>query len=265
MIVLVDAGNSRIKLGWLDAASGRREPAATAFEHGQLDAIDDWLDALPGKPRGALGVNVAGPRIAAELDQKLARRGCPLQWMRPQAQALGLVNGYGAPHTLGADRWAALLGTRERLAAPRPPFVLATFGTATTVDTVGPDEVFAGGLILPGPALMRASLANGTSDLPLAPAEDAAVDFPTDTRQAIASGVAAAQAGAVVRQWLAGLHRYRQPPRLYASGGGWSEIAGETRRLLDEACAGRGILPPAAEYVHNPVLDGLARLARDLG
>jgi len=264
VIVLVDAGNSRIKLGWLDA-DGRREAAAAALDHGRLADIEGWLDTLPAAPRGALGVNVAGPDIAAALAAPLERRGCPLQWVRPQARSLGLVNGYGTPHQLGADRWAAMLGVRARLGAPRPPFVLATFGTATTIDTVGPDDVFAGGLILPGPALMRASLANGTADLPLTPADGAVVEFPVDTRQAIASGVAAAQAGAVARQWLAAQRRYGQAPRLYASGGGWTGIAGETRRLLDRACAGRGLLPPAAEYVHNPVLDGLARLASDMG
>ncbi|PAX96929.1 hypothetical protein CKW48_13560 [Bordetella pertussis] len=33
---------------------------------------------------------------------------------------------------------------------------MASFGTATTLDTIGPDNVFPGGLILPGPAMMRA-------------------------------------------------------------------------------------------------------------
>lgn len=264
MIVLIDAGNSRIKLGWTDPAGGRREPSATALDHAQIDAMEAWLDALPAAPRRALGVNVAGARIAAELDARLRRRACMVQWVRPAAGALGLANGYRSPQQLGADRWAALLGVRASLPAPRPVFVLATFGTATTIDTVGPDDVFAGGLILPGPALMRASLAGGTAELPLA-SEGGLADFPTDTRQAIATGVAAAQAGAVARQWLAALRRYGQAPRLYASGGGWPEVAGETGRLLAEAGAARGILPAPAQYVQNPVLDGLARLAAGAG
>ena len=42
-------------------------------------------------------------------------------------------------------------GVLSRLPGAHPPFLLASFGTATTIDTVGPDNVFAGGLILPGP------------------------------------------------------------------------------------------------------------------
>ena len=56
----------------------------------------------------------------------------------------------------------------SRLPGAHPPFLLASFGTATTIDTVGPDNVFAGGLILPGPAMMRNALAHGTANLPVA-------------------------------------------------------------------------------------------------
>src|SRR3546814_3488501 len=58
--------------------------------------------------------------------------------------------------------------------------------------------VFYGGLILPGPALMRSALATGTANLPEANAPFAA--YPTHTHQAISSGIAAAQAGALLRQ-----------------------------------------------------------------
>jgi type III pantothenate kinase len=172
-----------------------------------------------------------------------------------------LTSRYTRPEQLGADRWVSMLGVSAALSgqAMRPPFLLATFGTATTLDTVSGNGIFEGGLILPGPALMRQSLVSGTANLPFA--HGSLQDFPTDTHQAISSGVAAAQAGAVVRQWLAGFRRYGQAPTIYAAGGGWQEVEAETRRLLADAATAMGLLPPEVRLIENPVLKGLAFIA----
>ncbi|NYT70694.1 type III pantothenate kinase [Pusillimonas noertemannii] len=301
MILLVDAGNTRIKLDWMEAGNEGRAGRSIAFALAEIDAARDWLDALPRRPSRALGVNVAGEAVAVELDSLL---GQPVRWVKAGAQGLGVLNGYREPAQLGADRWAAMLGLawherRRRAAAghaggradvpdshsaaagqagsakdldTRACALLAIFGTATTIDTLCPaaaaagsgagGEVgfeFPGGLILPGPAMMLSSLSSGTANLPLARAETAL--YPTHTHQAIATGVAAAQAGAVLRQWLAGLEQCGQPPELYVSGGGWPAVRDETLRLLARACAGLGLAEQAVHWLDAPVLDGLACLA----
>lgn len=261
MIILIDSGNSRLKVGWLDAGNPaqEREPAVVAFEGVDLDALAEWLTTLPRSPQLAIGVNVAGDARAAAITVILQRHACPVRWVRAQLESLGLINGYKQPEQLGADRWASLLGVRARLPAVHPPFLLASFGTATTIDTVGADNVFAGGLILPGPAMMRNALMEGTANLPLANGQ--VVAYPTDTHEAIASGIAAAQAGAVVRQWLAGRRRFGQAPSIFAAGGGWPEVQQEIERLLADAGDAFGDAPVAI-YLDHPVLDGLAALAR---
>ncbi|MEI2415790.1 type III pantothenate kinase [Orrella sp. JC864] len=258
MKLLLDAGNSRIKLGWTRAGPAP-EGQVIALAHAELHTLPARLAELPGTGGAALGVNVAGPRMAERLQAMLAQAGYGVQWVRPARDMLGLRNGYADPAQLGADRWMAVLGVWSALAAPRPPMMLATFGTATTLDTTGPDDCYAGGLILPGPALMRASLAHGTAELPHA--AGSVQDYPGDTHAAIVTGVAAAQAGAVLRQWLQALARYGRPPALYVSGGGWPEVQAETQAMLHAAAAARGLPPPAIQYVAHPVLDGLARLA----
>ncbi|KOF53921.1 pantothenate kinase [Achromobacter sp. DMS1] len=260
MIILIDSGNSRLKVGWLDDSrpAGRREAAVAAFDGLDLDALDRWLGSLPQPPRRAVGVNVAGEARGQAIAAILQRHGCRVDWSRSQASTLGLTNSYRNPSQLGADRWAALLGVLSRLPETHPPFLLASFGTATTIDTVGPDNVFAGGLILPGPAMMRTALAQGTANLPVAQGQ--VVFYPVDTHEAIASGIAAAQAGAVMRQWLAGRQRYGVAPHIYAAGGGWPEVRHEIERLLAEAGHAFGGAP-APIYLDHPVLDGLAALA----
>ncbi len=258
MILLIDSGNSRLKLGWLDPRTGAREPEPVAFDNLDLRALGAWLQSLAQPPTRAIGVNVAGPARGEAIAAALA--GCGITWMRPRREALGMTNAYRNQAQLGADRWAAMLGLRMRLPAGHPPALLASFGTATTLDTLGPDNEFAGGLILPGPAMMRGSLVHGTANLPLA--EGPVTPYPTETHEAIATGIAAAQAGALVRQWLAGHDRYGQAPEVYVAGGGWAEVRPEIERLLLLVGASRGAAPRPI-ILQAPVLDGLAALAAD--
>ena len=260
MIVLIDIGNSRIKLGWLDPATGAREPEPTALDHNSLgDGLHTWLAQLPGTVTHAVGTNVGKAESARQLEAHLLAEGCPVQWHQSADSMLGLHNGYTHPEQLGADRWAAMLGLLGHLPTDHGPALLASFGTATTVDTISPDNTFVGGLILPGPALMLESLARNTANLPLAHAD--AADYPTDTHQAIVTGVAAAQAGAILRQWLAGLQRYGCAPELHVTGGGWPLVAAEVRRLLNEAAQLHGQTVSILHERDRLVLDGLAALA----
>ncbi len=260
MIVLLDIGNTRVKLGWQHPGIGR-EPSIHAIALNPLEALAaqlrTWLAALPVQPTAAHGVNVAGTVVAKIIEQTFLEAGCPIQWLVSGAKALGVRNAYNRPEQLGADRWAALLGLAQYAQAAalpavgqHPPCVLATFGTATTIDTLGPGQVFEGGLILPGPALMRQSLAQGTANLPLA--SGAGNDFPKDTLQAISTGVVAAQAGAVWRQCQVAEKHYGCAPVLFVSGGGWPEVEAEVRKLLGHL---------KIRFLANPVLDGLARVA----
>ena len=276
MIVLLDVGNSRIKLGWQHPSMGR-EPTVHAIALRPLEALPaslrKWLSTLPMPVTGAWGVNVAGSVVAEHIEHVLRESGAPIQWLLPTAQRFEVRNTYDNPEQLGADRWSALLGMAEYLAdASRNRFinttpisasanlasripratVLATFGTATTIDTLSPDLVFEGGLILPGPALMRQSLAQGTANLPLA--NGAGNNFPKTTLQAISTGVVAAQAGAVWRQCVIAEKHFNAAPALFVSGGGWPEVEAEIRARLSHL---------SITFISNPVLDGLARLTKN--
>lgn len=261
MKLLIDAGNTRLKLGWL-MPDGRREDSVGAFAHADVARqLPAWLAHLPQPPRSAIGVNVSGAASGERIVAILQEQGCELHWQRARAQALGLHNGYRDPAQLGPDRWAALLALwahpRYRDNAEPATWVLATFGTATTIDTLTPNGRFEGGLILPGVALMLQSLAQGTADLPHAQGDFA--DFPRDTHQAITSGVGAAQAGAVLRQWLASRAASPAvPARLAVTGGAWPAVEHALTRLLATA----EVSIPVT-IMDNPVLDGLAMLTTE--
>jgi len=267
MQVLIDAGNTRIKLGWTQRGTGQREDQVLALEHNNIQQVAAWLAALPESPRAAIGVNVAGQALAREIEYIFSfSQGLAIDWVDGGTTVPEVVNLYDQPAQLGPDRWVAMIGLAQR--KPRTPAILASFGTATTIDTLAhpldaapaASYAFHGGLILPGPELMRASLANGTANLPSA--EGGAVAFPTHTHAAISSGIAAAQSGALLRQWRAGLAHFGQPPQIFCSGGGWPMLEEEARHALALMQRDLGLPEEGIQWLQTPVLDGLARLAK---
>lgn len=267
MKLLLDAGNTRVKLSWVAQQADARATETVAFGYEQMAALTQWVAALPGWPGRVWGVSVVDEARMARLEAAVAAaapvaHALPVRWLQARRHAAGVRNDYAAASGLGPDRWAALLGLawyERRLGADaRAPVLLASFGTATTLDALLPlfddetcDYVFPGGLILPGVALMAHALAQGTARLPETPGQ--VHSFPTQTRDAIATGVVAAQVGAVWRQWRQlGLHSGRPARRLYVTGGAWPQVETELKQWFDA---------DQIIWLAAPVLDGLACLA----
>ncbi len=195
MLLLIDAGNTRVKWALADAHA---QPGAW-IAHGA--APHDGLDALGAEWRSrqvtrAIVSNVAGQALRERLAALLGP--IEVEWFASSAERAGLVNGYREPARLGCDRFAAAIGARAL--APGQALVVATCGTATTVDAVTADGRFLGGMILPGLALMAGALARNTAQLPqAAPGMAPPPLFADNTNDAIVSGCLSAQAGAIAR------------------------------------------------------------------
>ncbi|HEX7606652.1 MAG TPA: type III pantothenate kinase [Usitatibacter sp.] len=239
-LLAIDAGNTRIKWG-VHAGGGWRATGSigTAQSAALLEALRAQFPV-----DAAIASNVAGPQVLANLEAACREGGVKLDVIRAEREELGVTNAYRDPRQLGADRWAALIAA-HRGEEPGDKLVVNA-GTALTIDALGADGRFLGGLIVPGPALMRRSLHRGTADLPLA--EGALVDFPATTPDAIASGAIQACVGAIERLARAMAARGSPPGRIILSGGAAEEIAAS--------------LPLPVDFRENLVLDGLALIAR---
>lgn len=222
MLLTIDAGNTRTKWAIFDHDGTMRNYGACL--NAQLSTAD-----LSPKSLGYEQViisNVAGSGHAAQLKSILAPYLLPVHWMQPSERACDVINHYKAQHTLGSDRWAALIAAWQMQHAP---CVVVNAGTAVTIDALSMQArnkqhgEFLGGMILPGIYLMQTSLGGGTAQLPphVTPLEtDAEVNiFARSTAQAIHSGTLCAIGGAIVQMAKALEAKSGQIPNIILSGG----------------------------------------------
>lgn len=231
MLLLIDAGNTRIKWALLGAATyagGGFDPALLGSWDAsgvvERDALGQLVEAWRGRQVArVLLSNVAGEGMRAQLEQLLLRafgaRPIAIVWFRSAPALAGVRNGYRNPLQLGADRFASAIGAHALY--PDEALIVATCGTATTVDAVTPDGVFLGGMILPGLGLMASSLAKNTAQLPQVGSRvEIVTPFADNTDDAIISGCVAAQTGAIGQALAAHGERYGAVRCILSGGAG---------------------------------------------
>ena len=216
----IDIGNTRLK--WAQYAAPR--PGARLLAHGAvfLEAIDNLAESEwkgLAEPSNMLGCVVAGEGVKRRVEEQLELWDVEPHWVVTGPKACGVTNGYDHPGRLGVDRWVALIGARHRVLerGPAQPVLVVMVGTAVTVDALDTDGRFLGGLILPGFGLMLRALEMGTAGLKAPTGE--AVDFPTNTSDALMSGGSDAIVGAVERMHRKLASHCGQAPALIMSGG----------------------------------------------
>ncbi len=157
MRLLIDLGNSRLKWALADASLVVHTPLA----HSETGLAD--LGPMLAAASGAESVWIASTAhsLTAPLCAAIERAGLPAPSVfNSPKEALGIRSAYDQPETLGRDRFLGMVGASRLVDGP---FLLADAGTALTVDVVDADGQHLGGLIVPGPVLMREALHRGTA------------------------------------------------------------------------------------------------------
>lgn len=249
MLLLIDAGNTRVKWAVTDGAAplGLWSQSGSVA-HAQLPQLADMWRQLQVKR--VIVSNVAGAAVRVQLEDLLLTLlpTALVEWFASVAERAGVRNGYRQPQQLGCDRFASAIGARAMF--PQQALLVATCGTATTIDAISVDGVFTGGMILPGIKLMAESLARNTAQLPEVSADgDHLPVFADNTEEAIVAGCIAAQAGAIERAYTA-----------------FQQLQGNTEiRCLIAGGAGALLarhLAIPCQHVDNLVLPGLQMVAR---
>lgn len=213
-MLLFDLGNTRIKL-----ARGERgrlhEVVAWAFDDPACWVqVEQFIAAAPAR-LPAWAASVTRRERVEQLQRQLESHGHGFELVGP-AQSDDLLRlAYAQPASFGIDRWLALRAVRcEQKAA----FVLASVGTALTVDAVDAGGRHLGGVIAPSPERAREALFERAPHLR---GLGGRVDpFATCTADAVQSGAVLAAVALIERLHSEAEHRLDDHVELYLTGGG---------------------------------------------
>lgn len=248
MILLLDAGNSRLKWAML---------RNSVFEHGGAFALAKssvgelasaaWSDLE--RPDCVMVANVAGEPFRRAFNSWAKRRWKLIPaYVQATAEAFSVRNAYREPERLGVDRWLALLGARELFEGA---LCVIDCGTALTIDVLAQDNRHLGGLIVPGLSLMQEALAQRAEGIRQQIAETSREQVTllgTDTGSAVAGGTLYAEVAVIDRVIMDLGSELGQPLRCVLTGGDAARLA--------------PLLGIRSELEPELVLRGLARIAR---
>lgn len=214
MKLLLDLGNTRLK--WALQGQSQQWLARGAVDWADVDRV--LAAAWKGLP---LPLSVIAASVVDEPRQlqvtavterlfKLVPR-----WLDTPPEGCGVRNVYPEPRRLGVDRFLAMVAAH---AEGHAPCVLAGVGTALTLDALAADGRHLGGLIAPGPRMMRDALLGGTARI--GPQSDGAiVELADNTADAVTSGCWHAAAALVERFATHNAARLGGAPTLLVGGG----------------------------------------------
>lgn len=237
--LLIDAGNTSLKWAVVEAGLWR--------DQGR-DRYVDWSGLKAQMKAGSecFVASVADPVRERQLAALLDQAGMRSTWLTAEPGFGEITNTYQNPGQLGVDRWMGLIGARHRT---RAPVLVVSVGTAMTVDALLADGTFPGGVIVPGPALMRRSLEQGTARVN--GSGGTRRTFPQNTADGVESGIIAALCGAIEHQYGRLAERARLAPQCLLTGG-------DAELLLPH-------LPFRADVVPMLVLEGMDCVAKERG
>lgn len=239
MILVIDAGNSRIKWGRHTGDAWLEKGWIATRDVGRLSETWAKLE-IPVK---VVASNVAGAKVRGEIERACQGWPVAVEWVGAVESQCGVSNNYQRPEQLGPDRWAALIAAWNMV---HGGCVVVNAGTAVTVDALSDAGVFLGGAIVPGLQAMRRALADSTTAIAVAEGQYHA--FPDNTADAVYTGALMALAGAV-EQMRAALAR---------------ELGGEAACILSGGDADLllPLLSGKTMKVDNLVMEGLVRIAK---
>ncbi len=166
MNLILDIGNSAAKVA---VFSGRQAVFRAVIAEPTAQAIRDVAGEYVGKVERAIVSTTRNPDPALEAQVERWVSGRLIRF--DAATPIPLQNGYQTPQTLGADRLAAAVGAWER-SDRETELLVVDFGTAITIDRVGPPGIYRGGNISPGLAMRLGALHGQTARLPLIHSEE---------------------------------------------------------------------------------------------
>ena len=185
MRLFLDIGNTAMK--WRLYSPGKpRMQGGQAHRRDWTSLVDELAQLCGGHVRELWVASVAGREGDQLLEKELLRAlGARPRFYYSPAAGAGVVNAYADPARLGVDRWLAMVEVWHRTGAA----VIVDCGSALTLDAVDGNGQHLGGYIVPGLAMLRGSLFQGTAQVRVTDSSPAALGLGCSTSAGVENGV----------------------------------------------------------------------------
>lgn len=248
MLLLVDAGNTRLKWNIMSPDTGELCNSTQSYQWPEIKAPAFFNEKWRHNAdiTGVMVSNVVGPKFAKALkDWVLANWLITAEFVVTTKSVFGVTCGYTNPSQLGVDRWVSMLAAKALL--PNGAVCVIDCGTAVTIDTISAQGKHMGGLIAPGLDIMRDGLIKNIKGMSAHSMKPKVSLFGKDTQSGVDSGSVYAVVATIDR--IADEIRKRIPSRVKFI------LTGGTASLIKPLLRGK--------YQHEPdlVLLGLGRIA----
>lgn len=214
-MLLLDLGNTRFKWDTLDGTRLSGAAHALAWHEDMAGVLHDAWQGL-SRPTCVWAASVAGADRERRVEEAVAV--CfdlSVTWVHTPREACDVRTAYDQPRDLGVDRFLSMVAAH---ADGLGSCVLASCGTALTLDALHADGRHAGGLIAPGPTLMQRSVRGATAQVhPSSPGR--LMDAADSTADALVSGCWQACAALIERFFRHMSDQWDTTPRLLLAGG----------------------------------------------
>ena len=233
-VLLVDIGNTRIK--WAHFTRGRLGKARAAV-HSRWGPAEyaRHLFAAGAKVERLLVASVAGPGVKGALTTAARRAGIEARFVHVPRRGGGVTVGYSEPWRLGVDRFVAAVGAHSLFEGVA--VCVVGVGTAMTIDLIDARGRHRGGVIIPAPELMVATLFDSTYGIrrrARGGAKGGAALFGRSTRAGVVQGARHAAAALIDRAAQEAQSLLGRKPLVVLTGG----EAPSVRALVQSACVG---------------------------
>jgi type III pantothenate kinase len=240
MSLLIDSGNTRLKLARMNDATGELMqvnalPYADADFELRLSTLLENYQA----PKRCFWASVVANQWSEKIQNHLMQAGFEIIRVQSEKQALGIKNAYLQPSRLGVDRFLGMIAAHHHFARN---IIIASVGTAVTLDLLDNTGRHHGGVIAASESFVYQAMSGHFSvfkDL-----QGQVGGFSNITDNALATGLHWMQLGLIEKAMQQAKAMGMNDVSLVLCGGG-------ADRLLND-------LPEQTVHRPNLVLEGLA-------
>ncbi|MEQ1642311.1 MAG: type III pantothenate kinase [Pyrinomonadaceae bacterium] len=245
MLLAVDIGNSRVKLGLFDGEQLVSKLSIPTIRDITAEGLTKAVaDKLFQGIKAAIVSSVV-PEINSAILSFISTQFGVEAMLVTNDLDFDMQIDYFPLEDAGTDRLVNTFSAVEKYGAP---CIVCSFGTALTIDAVDKDRVLKGGLIAPGMNTLATALKLTTSRLPQVDIEKPPKVVQNTTIGSIQSGIVYGYFGLVEGLLTAVKNEIGDNPKVIATGGFAAMVAANTNQI---------------DVVDNDLmLDGLARLYR---